>query len=93
MSIKNRSQLELVMLDNNQLLLRKIALDSIEIALNSVKPENLIKKNVDIVNDKLIIQEDVYDLKQFRDVYIIGCGKASAGMLLSLEEILNKSPN
>ena len=91
MFIKNRALLELDSLDKNQLFLREVALNSIEIALNSVKPENLVANNVDIINDKLIIQEDIYDLKLYNNIHVIGGGKASAHMLLSLEKLLEKT--
>ncbi len=91
MIVKNRMELETARLNEQQLELRKIALDALELAIKSVKPQKLIKDSVKIHEDKLIIQNDVYDLKDFEKVYIIGAGKATAEMAFALEKLLKKS--
>ncbi|GAG63751.1 unnamed protein product, partial [marine sediment metagenome] len=61
---------------------------SLEIALDSVKPEKLVHNTVKIVKDNLVVHNDMYDLRSFRDVLIIGGGKASAQMTLAIEKLL-----
>ena len=89
--IKNSSQLLPKDLHKTQLNLRKLGLNTLEKALNAVKPDNLIKKAINIHNNQLNINGDIYDLDNFEKIYIIGGGKASADMLFSLEEILLKA--
>ena len=88
MYVKNTSQLFIRKLNEDQLYLRKIGISSIEIALNSVQPKKLIEKAVKIVNKKLFIMNDEYNLNDFSKVYIIGGGKATAYMAFSLENLL-----
>ncbi|MFX1258611.1 MAG: glycerate kinase [Promethearchaeota archaeon] len=87
MLIKNQSQILLKNLNTNQLYFRKIGLKCIEKAINAVKPDKLIKKSVKIHEGKLIIKNDVFELKDFEKIYIIGGGKASAEMVFSLEKL------
>ena len=89
--IKNSSQLLPKELHKTQLNLRKLGLKTLEKALTAVKPGNLIQNAINILNNKLNIYGDIYDLGNFENIYIIGGGKASADMLFSLEEILLKA--
>jgi glycerate-2-kinase len=91
MNIKNTSQLFIEQLNEDQLYLRQIAINSIEIALNSVQPAKLIQKAIKIDNNKLYILNDEYNLNDFNKVYIIGGGKATAEMAFALENILVES--
>ena len=88
MIIKNISQLFPKDLGKNQLELRKIGLETLEKALNAVKPEKLIKEAVKIQGNSLVIEKDSYDLESFESLYIIGGGKATAEMAFTLEKIL-----
>jgi len=92
MFVKNTSQLLSVNNYKSQKFLREIGLNCIEKALSVVKPENLIRKSVKIWGDKLSIKDDVFNLKEYNKVYIIGGGKASAEMAYTLEEIMLNSP-
>jgi glycerate-2-kinase len=87
--VKNFSQLTTNSIKEESLALRRIGLNALELALNSVKAEKLIKKAVKIINDKLIIHEEEFDLSTFREILVIGGGKASAQMAQSIEELLN----
>ncbi|MFX1281294.1 MAG: glycerate kinase [Promethearchaeota archaeon] len=89
--IQNISELLNKDLDKNQLYLRKIILETLEIAIKAVKPQNLIKSSIKIKNNILTIQNDDYDLKKVNKLYIVGGGKAAADMALSLENILNQN--
>ena len=86
--VKNASQLVLNDLDKNQLTLREIGLQALEKSISAVKPENLMEKSIKIHNNKLFIENDEYDLRKFKKIYIIGGGKATAEMALSLERFL-----
>ncbi|UCD01665.1 MAG: DUF4147 domain-containing protein [Promethearchaeota archaeon] len=88
MYIKNTPQLLLKDLDKNQLILREIGINALEMSISAVKPENLMEKSIKIHNNKLYIENDEYDLDKFKKIYIIGGGKATAEMALSLERFL-----
>jgi len=59
-------------------------------ALAEVEPENLIKKNVSIRNDKLRVQDRIFDLSSFEDIFLVSIGKASPFMAEGLCGILGK---
>lgn len=88
MYIKNTSILLAENLDRKSLDLRKIGLESIEIALETVRPNKLIKKAVKVQNEALYIKNDKYELNNYENILIIGGGKASAEMAFTIEELL-----
>jgi glycerate-2-kinase len=88
MYIQNYSQLISESLSEKTLELRKIGLKSLEIAITTVEPINLIKKAIKIHEDYFIIDGDKYDLTKFQRILIIGGGKATAQMAIALDEIL-----
>ena len=90
MYIKNLSQLTPNDIKEESLALRKVGLNALEIALNSVQAGKLIKGAVKILNDMLIIRNEEFDLSTFREVLVIGGGKASAQMALAIEELLKE---
>ncbi|KKN13798.1 hypothetical protein LCGC14_1002670 [marine sediment metagenome] len=87
--IKNASQFLISDLNENQLYLRKIALEALEKSIEAVRPKNLIEKSIRIQSNKLLIHNDEYNLEKYKKVYIIGGGKAAAEMAFSLEKILH----
>ena len=89
MIIKNISQLFPEDLGKDQLELRKIGLECLEKALHAVKPEILMKKAIKIQGNKLIVQEAIFDLEDYDNIYVIGGGKATAEMAFTLEKILD----
>ncbi len=88
MFVKNTVQLLSENLKPSQKDLREIGLNCLEIALNAVKAQNLMVRTVKIKDDKLHIKEDVFNLNDFNQIYVIGGGKASAEMAYALEEII-----
>ncbi|NVM44402.1 MAG: DUF4147 domain-containing protein [Candidatus Lokiarchaeota archaeon] len=90
MYIKNFSQLTPNEIKEDSLTLRKVGLNALEVALNSVQAGKLIKRAVKILNDMLIIRNEEFDLSTFREVLVIGGGKASAQMALAIEELLKE---
>jgi len=67
---------------------RALALESFEFALNAVDPKEIIKSKLILKNSILIVNGFSFDLKKFRNVYVIGGGKASGSMAEALEQIL-----
>jgi len=88
MFIKNTAHLLLENLEESQRYLREIGIYCLEMALNAVKPKNLITNSVKIQDGKLIIKEDVFNLNEYNKILVIGAGKASAEMAYTLEEIM-----
>ncbi|MFW9867304.1 MAG: glycerate kinase [Candidatus Thorarchaeota archaeon] len=87
---KNTSQLLSPDLDEIQLSLRKLGLETLEKAIAAVKPENLIKKSVQLMGQILNIDNTEYDLKKYNRIHIIGGGKASAEMAFTLETMFSR---
>ena len=77
-------------LSNNQFNLRKLGLEALDIAIESVRPQKLIEDSVKIENQKLVVKNDVYDLNRYHNIFIIGGGKATAEMANSVAKLLNK---
>ena len=90
--IKNYSVLTPTYLSESQSLLRKTILSALELAIKSVMPKNMMAKVLKIENGKLIIQNDEFLLKDFKDICIIGGGKAVAHMAAYLEKLLLSIP-
>ncbi len=90
LSFKNASEILKKDLPKVQLAFRKIGLQAISKAISAVKPKNLIEKSIKILDSKLFIKEDEYDLQKFKKISIIGGGKATAEMASAIETILSK---
>jgi glycerate-2-kinase len=69
---------------------RAIALKSFENALRVVDPKQIIKSRVLLKDLKLRVNGHEFDLKKFKNIYVIGGGKASGAMAEALEKILAK---
>ncbi|MFX1405900.1 MAG: glycerate kinase [Promethearchaeota archaeon] len=91
MYIKNISQLTPADIGKKHLELRQIGLEALELAIESVKPDKLIKQSVRLDDFYLKISNDKYDLNTFDTIYFIGGGKASAQMALSFIDLFKKS--
>ncbi len=57
-------------------------------AIEAVKPENLIPRQVKLEGSRLSIGGQEFDLSSFRNIYVVGAGKASAAMAAELEKIM-----
>lgn len=87
MIIKNKIQL-------STSLNRKHALNIIGSGINSILPKNVMKKQIKLKNNILQIKDKNYNLKNFRNIYVVGFGKSSSLMAKELEDILkNKIKN
>ncbi len=69
---------------------RKLALQSLEAALNAVDPKRLLHSKLVLEKSRLQINNFSFDLEKFRNIYVVGGGKASGSMAEALEEILGK---
>ena len=67
---------------------REIVLDAIEALLGEVEPKKVVKSQVQLTNETLIVGEKSFDLSSFNNILIVGGGKASGFMAEALEEIL-----
>ena len=67
---------------------RTIALDCLEHALDSVEPKRLTHAKLRVENQQLHAGEFVFDLANFRRIFVVGGGKACGAMAEALEEIL-----
>jgi glycerate 2-kinase len=69
---------------------RTLALGSLEYALNAVDSKQMVKSKVSLEDSNLRVDGYSFDLRKFRNVYVVGGGKASGLMAEALEEILDK---
>ena len=70
---------------------RALALRSLESALNAVDPKQIIKSKLSLKNLTLHVNGYSIDLKKFKNIYVIGGGKASGSMAEALEQVLGNS--
>ena len=70
---------------------RALALRSLESALNAVNPKQIIKSKLLLKNLTLHVNGYSIDLKKFKNIYVIGGGKASGSMVEALEQVLGNS--
>ncbi len=77
--IKNFSTLESTME-------RRYALDIVEAGLKSINTESIIEKNVKIQGDILKIKDHTFDLRDFKNIYLIGFGKCASDASIALEK-------
>jgi glycerate 2-kinase len=67
---------------------RKMALGIFKAGVESVLPGNLINNHISL-NDNILSLKDVnYDLSVYAHIYLVGFGKASAGMAGAMEAVL-----
>ena len=87
--IKNKPQL----LNKGDELTKKArlcVLDGYEASLNAIKPEKLIKTKLTFQSPIIKINNLTFDLRNFKNIYVVGGGKASGEMAVALEHILGK---
>ncbi len=89
-AIKNKKQI----VENGETRLeqkaRNLAIRSLEYALNTVDPKQIIKSKISLENSSLHVNGYSFDLKKFKNIYVIGGGKASGSMAEALEQLLDK---
>lgn len=67
---------------------RDLALQCLEQAVNAIEPKRLIKAKIKVENDQLQVEGYTFDLRKFKNIYVIGGGKAGGKMAQAIEEIL-----
>jgi glycerate 2-kinase len=67
---------------------RRVAEEIFLAGVDRVLPDRLINKAMSLRNNCLSVNEHNFDLEFYRNIYIIGAGKASAMMGAAVEEIL-----
>jgi len=71
-------------------LARKLCVDALEAALSAADPRNMILNSVRLSRDELSVNGSRFDLWKFKRIIVLGGGKASAALAVSLESILGK---
>ncbi|MEM2098664.1 MAG: DUF4147 domain-containing protein [Candidatus Bathyarchaeia archaeon] len=67
---------------------RILAVETLEHTLNAVEPKQLLKSKISMKNTQLHVEGYSFDLRNFRNIYFVGGGKASGLMAEALEEEL-----
>ena len=67
---------------------RKAVLDIFLASVESVKPDNLINRFMELNKNILQIDETTFDLSVIKNIYVVGAGKASAIMAKAVESVL-----
>jgi hydroxypyruvate reductase len=58
--------------------------------LAAVGPESAVARCCRIEDERLWVGNRCYDLAEFKNIYVIGCGKAAAAMAKALEKLLGE---
>ena len=73
---------------------RKACLKILETGLESIQPQKVIQENISFKGEALSIQNQKFNLKNFKRLHLLGFGKGSGGISKSIEELLaNKLEN
>ncbi len=67
---------------------RRLALDSLEYAINALDPKEIVENKVSLKNGSLRAGGYIFDLTKYRHVYVVGGGKAAGAMAEAVEEVL-----
>jgi glycerate-2-kinase len=88
--IRNKAQL----IENGETRLdkkaRRLALESLEAALNAADPKQMLRSRLFLDSSTLRIDGYVLKLEKLSNVYVVGGGKASGSMAEALEQILGR---
>ncbi|MDK2782051.1 MAG: glycerate 2-kinase [Archaeoglobi archaeon] len=84
MFVKNSSEL----LSHGFIEGRRIAIELIEAGINAANPYRAVRRSVSIEDEILKICDSEIDLREYRNIYVLGAGKASLPLAKALEEIL-----
>ncbi|MFA6437319.1 MAG: DUF4147 domain-containing protein [Candidatus Paceibacterota bacterium] len=67
---------------------RKIALDVANAGIEAITPDKVIKENIRLDKSVLTIKNKSFDLKEIKNIYVIGVGKAAFETGSALEKVL-----
>src|SRR4051812_24463757 len=68
---------------------RQDALDIFNSAIEVVQPEQLLHKHLTVASDGITISNHTIPFHSFKNIYVIGAGKAAAAMAVATEKILD----
>ncbi|MEM3591947.1 MAG: glycerate kinase [Candidatus Bathyarchaeia archaeon] len=88
--VKNREEILNNAMSDVDRRAREIALNTLEKAIESVDPKNLIYSKVKVHNEKLMVEDKIFDLKSFKKIFVVGGGKASGYMAEAIEDVLGE---
>ncbi len=69
---------------------RSLALQSFEHCLKTIDPKNLMKSKVILSDSSLRVDQYSFDLRKYKNIYVVGGGKASGSMAEHLEGIVGR---
>lgn len=75
-------------IDTDDQRLKRAATAIFKAGLQAVDPEDCVKKYLRLADDRLLVGDRTYLLKELGRLYVVGAGKASAAMARSVEAIL-----
>ncbi len=71
-------------------LARRLCVDALEAALEAADPGNMVLNSVTLSRNEFSVSGSKFDLRKFKRIIVLGGGKASAALAVSLESILGK---
>lgn len=69
---------------------RKIALNSLEYSINAVNPKTIVTSRMVLKNDTLEVGGYSFNLNWYRNIYVVGGGKAAGPMAEAIEDVLGE---
>lgn len=69
---------------------RRLLLEAYEAALSVVEPHKMVQSRLTLKKNSLMVHGHVLELDKFRNIFVIGAGKASGGMAEALEVLLGE---
>ncbi|MGM0600589.1 MAG: glycerate kinase type-2 family protein [Candidatus Rifleibacteriota bacterium] len=67
---------------------RELLLKACQTVISEIDPAQLIKRQVKLKDNELLIQNRIFNLDNFESIYVIGAGKAGKTMAKALTDIL-----
>ncbi len=67
---------------------RTLAIHSLECALKAADPNRLVRANVKVEESCLHVGDQLFDLSEFKHLYVLGGGKAGCAMAQAIEELV-----
>ncbi|MGY4707497.1 glycerate kinase type-2 family protein [Candidatus Bipolaricaulota sp. J31] len=69
--------------------LKDIARELIQAGIEAVRPRECVRRALSLEGEILRVGDRRYDLREIEHIYVVGFGKASAGMARAVEDILS----
>jgi hydroxypyruvate reductase len=66
----------------------ELALDCVAAGIDAARPERAVADACDLDGDTLVVRGDRYDLSEYDRVLVLGAGKATAGLVDALRDLL-----